>query len=150
MLSKGECKALLATVDNEAGAEAQQLFEEVLALPNLAVEWQDQASYRLGMVQLALGLPAEALGTFRQVVRGYEERFNGASLGDQPVCNDWVYRAGFEAITIVESQGKDRDAASRADNLARFPGERSAEAKERAGDILLEHWRFFEAKRPVD
>ncbi len=150
LLSKGECKALLATVDNEAGAEAQQLFEEVLALPNLAVEWQDQASYRLGMVQLALGLPAEALGTFRQVVRGYEERFNGASLGDQPVCNDWVYRAGFEAITIVESQGKDRDAASRADNLARFPGERSAEAKERAGDILLEHWRFFEAKRPVD
>ena len=142
LIGKGESKALFADHDAKAGEESIRLFQEALTIPDLAVDWRDQSKYRIGMVQLALNSREEALGTFSQVVRDYQERFDGAPLDDKPVCNRWVYRAGFETIALVEAQSKFHDAARRADELAGFNGDRSDEARARAAKIRLQNFIY--------
>ncbi len=141
LLAKGECLTVMADTDAARGMEAIGVFDDVLALPEAPPIWREEALYRKGVVHLRMKAYTEAMTAFNQVIRQFKARHSaGEREAREKPSPVWYYRAGFEAISLLEMRQQWEFAARLADEMAAIEGERSEEAKERAAEIRVRHF----------
>ncbi len=135
-IEKGELLALMFKQDPKNLTDAIAVFRSVMRLPKASRYWRARAGVLLSQCLQRIEKSNEALETCIDVVdftREVMEPFTTREL-------DWLYRAGFLAVEILENQKQWDTAAKMADRLAQTNGVRSAEARERANRIRLEHF----------
>ena len=92
------------------------------------------------MVHQRMNAFEEALTAFNQVIRQFQERAAAVKDGNHPPDPYWFYRAGFEAVSLLEERERWEAAARLADRLADAKGDRSEEANDRAKRIRVVHF----------
>lgn len=137
---RGESLTLIVEDDAKRGAEAIAVFDQILAHEAVTDFWHDQAQYRKGMVHQRMNAFEEALTAFNQVIRQFQERAAAVKDGNHPPDPYWFYRAGFEAVSLLEERERWEAAARLADQLADAKGDRSEEANDRAKRIRVVHF----------
>jgi tetratricopeptide (TPR) repeat protein len=134
MLSKGDALFALGATDPKHFAEAQQVFAQLAAQPDIGAEVRNEANYKKAKCSEKLGKTDEAVAAFYDVVQAQL-----ASTSDTPEYF-WSYKAGFEAGQLLEDQQQWKSAIGIYSMLTDLAGPRSEEAKKRANDIRLEHF----------
>lgn len=133
-------EALAGDKDPAKLTEAAEQFAALASIEGTPPFWRYNAAVRRGKCVEALGKPSIALEIYRSIVEetrsGQGE--NGVIL--PPEETDWVFRAGFAAIEILNA-GKDwAGAIEVADALAGKNGPRAIEAAQLAEKLRLKHW----------
>lgn len=105
--------------------------------PGLAYIWKARTGSLLAQALQEVGMNAEALAACYDVVNAGLEKLSGPANAAEYF---WFYWAGFRAVTLLEAEQQWEGAAKMAERLAQAPGDRAAEAKERATRIRLEHF----------
>ncbi len=133
-------EALTNDKDSEQLKEAAEVFTVLSSDPGVPALWRYSAAVRRGKCLEALGSDDLALEIYRAIV---DETGGTDSLLLQELTIqelDWVFRAGFSAITLLKER-EDWAAAIRvADSLADRDGNRSFEAARLARSLRLKHW----------
>ncbi|MFV1995548.1 MAG: tetratricopeptide repeat protein, partial [Verrucomicrobiales bacterium] len=135
LCSKGQALFIMAGEHGEALKEAIASFDAVLAHPEATPFWRNQAALRRAKCLERKGEPAAALEQYLDVIQGSHA---------VPPEYLWHYRAGFEAIRMLESQEEWEKAIEVAEHLARGGGSRSEEAAARANRLRLQHFIWKE------
>lgn len=135
-VEKGELLALLAKQDPKNLTDAITVFRSVVRQATASRYWRARAGVLLAQSLQRLGKSNEALEACSDVV----DAARGAL--EPPTTREltWLYRAGFIAVDILESQKQWNAAALMSDRLAETNGVRAAEARERSNRIRLEHF----------
>jgi hypothetical protein len=124
------------------GANNVQAADRFAALSNLAAApalWRYNAAVRRGKCLEALGKASVALEIYRSIVD--ETSSNAASATPlAPGETEWVFRAGFAAIEILNAEKNWGGAIEIADALAEKNGPRAIEASRLAEKLRLKHW----------
>ncbi len=138
LIEKGELLALQIRQDPKKLEEAATVFRSVTQYAAASRFWRIRAGVLLAQSLQRLGKSDEAIEACHDVL----ETCLAANLSQQLTLQEhtWLYRAGFMAIEILESQKQWDSAARIADRLAQTSGERAKEAKDRATRIRLEHF----------
>lgn len=105
--------------------------------PGLAYVWKARIGSLLAQALQESGCNAEALTACYDVVNAGLENVAGPANAAEYF---WFYWAGFRAVALLEAEKQWEGAAKMAERLAQTPGDRAAEAKERATRIRLEHF----------
>ncbi len=128
-----------------AGGKDPALLEKAAtrfaALSNHAeapASWRYNAAVRRGKCLEALGKVPVALEIYRSIVE--ETRSGNSTAPLPPVEAEWVFRAGFAAIRILEADRKWAAAIEVADALSDKNGPRAIEAAKMAEKLRLKHW----------
>lgn len=133
-------EALAAGKAPEKLEEAANRFAALTSLDSAPPLWRYNAAVRRGKCLEALGKSAVALEIYRSIVEetrsGSEEA--GASL--PPEETEWVFRAGFAAIEILDAEENWAGAIEIADALSEKSGPRAIEAARLAERLRLKHW----------
>ncbi len=120
--------------------KAAELFTTLSSSTQAPALWRYSAAVRRGKCLEALGSEDIALEIYRSIV---DETGDSDSLLLPELSIDeldWVFRAGFSAITLLKER-EDWAAAIRvADSLAERDGSRSFEATRLARSLRLKHW----------
>lgn len=133
-------EALSEGADSELLSSAAEIFGEVSRLPRAGRAWRYEASVRRGKCVEALGIGDVALEIYRSLVEDSGE-LAPSSSGDASVREtEWLYRAGFAAIAILESKEDWAGAIKLANVLAEKNGPRAIEANRYAERMRLKHW----------
>lgn len=119
--------------------EAANRFAVLSGLDSAPVRWRYNAAVRRGKCLEALGKNSVALEIYRSIV---EETRGGDNAGTAlaPEESEWVFRAGFAAIGILDREESWADAIEIADTLSEKNGPRAIEATRLAERLRLKHW----------
>lgn len=133
-------KALAGGKDPGQLNEAAERFAALSSLSDAPPFWRYNAAVRRGKCVEALGKPAIALEIYRSIVE--EARSEGGEGGAilPPEETDWVFRAGFAAIEILNAEKNWAGAIEIADALSEKSGPRAIEATQLAEKLRLKHW----------
>lgn len=137
LLEKGELLVLLARKDPRHLEEAAAVFRSVVEDPQSAKSWRQRAGVLLAQCHQQAGRAPAALETCFDVLEAGLSPQQASSLTPQERL--WIFRAGFMAIEMLETQKQWEAAARLADRLAKVGGERAEEAASRAERLRLEH-----------
>ncbi len=129
LCGKGDNLLLLGRREAKQLDAAIAAFDQLAALPGVAPVWRNQALYKKGQGLKNLGRPEEALAAWYDVLDK-----------TAPDGRDffWYYKAGFDAADLFRIQQQWKSAVGIYEKLAKIPGPRAAEAKERAAQLKLE------------
>ncbi len=126
--AKGDNLVKLAKGAPEKLGGALAAYTQLANLPDAGPEWHNQAVYRQGRVLMELGQAQEAL-----VI--YDRLLESAATGAKETF--WLYKAGFDAATILEEQGSWRSAFVIYEKMGNIPGPRAAEARAKVKELRL-------------
>lgn len=133
-------EALRNDGDKEMLGNAADIFGRVSRMPNASRAWRYESAVRRGKALEAQGNSVVALEIYRSLIRETED----PSLllnADSPIREtEWLYRAGFAAIAILESNEDWAGTIKMADTLSRKNGPRAIEAARYADRMRLKHW----------
>ncbi len=120
--------------------EAADRFAALSGLARAPALWRYHAAVRRGKCLEALGKSPVALEIYRSIVD--ETRSDGESAGDtlDPEETEWVFRAGFAAIDLLNAEKNWRAAIEVADALSEKSSPRAIEATRLAEKLRLKHW----------
>ncbi|CAN5268031.1 hypothetical protein BH23VER1_BH23VER1_12960 [soil metagenome] len=138
-LARGESLFVLGAETPAHIAAAIAAFDKVAADPAASPEWRAQALFRKGKALEASGDETTALEAYYDVIAQVGQDRPPASA-PAPAANQWFYRAGFEAMRLLETDENWRGAVRMAERLADAGGPRSDEAKEHAERLRLKHF----------
>jgi tetratricopeptide (TPR) repeat protein len=133
-------EALASGRDAGKLSEAADRFAALSNLESAPALWRYNAAVRRGKCLEALGKAPVALEIYKSIVD--ETRTDNAGLATPlaPGETEWVFRAGFAAIEILNA-GKNWAASIEiADALAEKSGPRAIEATRLAEKLRLKHW----------
>lgn len=133
LCGKGDNLFALAGKDGKLWERAVAVFDELANLPEVALQWRNQALYKKGKCLEKQSQPAEALAVFYDVLQA-----QGIS-GQEPEYF-WYYKAGFDAAGILEAQQQWKSAIGIYQKMANIEGPRREEARARANRLRLEHF----------
>ena len=105
---------------------ALSAYHQLAAIPDIPPEWHNQAVYKTSKVLVQLGRTEEALELLNKLI-------------DSAATTEtfWLYKAGFEAASMLEGQGSWRAAIAIYEKLAKIPGARADEARDKAKGLRL-------------
>lgn len=133
-------EALTNNKNSDQLEKAAEVFTVLSSSAQVPALWRYNAAVRRGKCLEALGSEDIALEIYRSIV---DETGNTDSLLLPELSIrelDWVFRAGFSAITLLKER-EDWAAAIRvADSLSNRDGSRSFEATRLARSLRLKHW----------
>ena len=135
LCEKGDNLILLGRKDPKQLENAILSFDEVATKSLTPPSWRNQALYKKGRALRALGRDQDALGTWYDVL-------NQSTPGEQEFF--WYYKSGFEAAELCRTQKQWSNAVGLYEKIAKVPGPRSTEAKERARELRLEKFLPWE------
>ena len=129
LCGKGDNLLLLGRKDPKQLEAAVATFDQLATLPGVAPVWRNQALYKKGRGLKNLARPDEALAAWYDVLDK-----------TAPEGRDffWYYKAGFDAADLFRTQEQWKSAVGIYEKMAKLPGPRQAEAKERATQLKLE------------
>lgn len=131
--------ALASDKDATKLNRAAEGFAAVSRIAHAPALWRFNAAVRRGKCLEALGKSSVALEIYRSIV-AESRAASESSAVLPPEETEWVFRAGFSAIKIL-NEAKDWPAAiAVADALAGKSGPRAIEAKRLAERLRLQHW----------
>ncbi len=133
-------KALENGSDKSLLSSAIASFKAAEENPSATKAWQYQAKVRRGKCLEALGQFDEALLLYFSVVKESSLAKTNFTASIPMVQFDWLYRAGFSAIELLEDQENWKEAVMLAELLADTGGPRAIEADERANSLRLKHF----------
>lgn len=138
-------QALFARANLNAPGEedwnrAIKSFSEVESDVSTPRSWRLQAAVRRGRCLERLGRPAEAITAYQTAMALPEGGLPGRTILIPVDEADWFYRAGFDAIRLLDLQKRHQEAVDIAEALAASNGPRSLEAGELATQIRLRHF----------
>ncbi|HUF63807.1 MAG TPA: tetratricopeptide repeat protein, partial [Verrucomicrobiales bacterium] len=114
--------------------QAISTFQTVAALSDVPPEIRDEARYRLARCHEQNGDLESTLGTLLEITN---------SLGEGPRSDwTWYFRAGLEALRLLDRDRKWEAALQLAKRLASVDDPRAAEAAAYADRLRLEHFIF--------
>lgn len=131
-------EALASNKDSAKLSEAADHYAELARMPGIPNVWRYNAAVRRGKCLEALGKTSIALEIYQSIVS--ETHRMTPDDSPPPEELDWVFRAGFTAIEILESEKNWQSAIHVADALAEKSGPRIIEAAQLAERLRLEHW----------
>ncbi len=133
-------KALATDGDETLFMSAIESFQKAEAHPAATKAWKYQAKVRRGKCLEALDKTDDALALYFSIVR--DSKASELNLtATTPIAQfDWLYRAGFSAIEILEQQENWKGAVLLAELLAETGGPRAIEASERANQLRLKEF----------
>lgn len=122
----GDNLVQIAKGSPEKLGSALSAYHQLAAIPDIPPEWHNQAVYKTSKVLMQLGRTGEALKLLNDLIStaATTETF-------------WLYKAGFEAATMLEGQGSWRSAIAIYEKLAQIPGARAEEARGKAKGLRL-------------
>jgi len=129
LCGKGDNLRILGRQEAKQLEAAIAAFDQLAALPGVPPVWRNQALYKKGQSLKALGRSEEALAAWYDVLQK-----------TAPDGRDffWYYKAGFDAADLFRAQQVWKSAVGIYEKMAKVPGPRAAEAKERATQLKLE------------
>jgi TolA-binding protein len=123
-----------AGAPGEGFADAIALYDQIAADPDATTPWRNQALYKKGRCLGKQGLNDQALAAFYDVL-------NGRAAASRPEPDFfWFEKAGYDAAAMLEAKGQWPGAISILEKVAQAGGPRSAEARQRANQLRLEHF----------
>lgn len=135
LCDKAEVLLVLGRTDPAHLATGVALLEAFLADSSLSLVWKARAGFTLASLHHEAGRELEALEACYNVLHAAE-----VTPPATPADYAWFSKAGFFGIDLLESSRQWEPAARLAEQIAGQPGERAAEARERATKIRLEHF----------
>ncbi|MCB1203221.1 MAG: hypothetical protein KDN18_03095 [Verrucomicrobiae bacterium] len=132
-------EALARGKDPELLTQAAEHFATLSNQPGVPARWRYNAAVRRGKCLEALGKPAIALEIYRSMIKETSVSTGGTNPL-QPGETEWLFRAGFSAIEILNSEKNWAAAIEIADALADKSGPRAIEATRLAERLRLRHW----------
>ncbi len=140
LIERGELLSLLTRKDPKHLEEAVTVFRGILADEGASRLWRARAGVLLAQCFQQSSRSTEALEACFDVIESCLG-VPGVNVGiPSPQENTWLYRAGFQALDLLEAKQEWAGAAKLADRLAQMSGERSSEAAQRATKLRLEHF----------
>ncbi len=129
LCGKGDNLLILGRLDARQLEAAIATFDQLATLPGVAPVWRNQALFKKGRALQSLARPDEALAAWYDVLDK-----------TAPEGRDffWYYKAGFDAADLFRTQEQWKSAVGIYEKMAKVPGPRAAEAKERATQLKLE------------
>lgn len=132
---KAEVLLLMGKTEPAQLSSAVTLLDEFLSDASLPMFWKARAAFTLATVHHDAGRDTEALEACYNVLRAAN-----ISPPASPADYLWFSKAGFFGIDLLEASRQWEPAARLAEQIAQRPGNRAAEARERATKIRLEHF----------
>lgn len=132
---KAEVLLLLGKSEPLTLDAAAELLDQFLTDQTLPFFWKARAGFTLASVLHDAKHDTEALEACYNVLRAAD-----MSPPASPADYIWFARAGFFGVDLLEATSKWEAAARLAEQIAQRPGDRAAEARERATKIRLEHF----------
>lgn len=133
-------EALDANQDEELLLQAAEVFSTLSRQSDAATYWRYSAALRRARCLEAVGNQEVALELYRSIVANSSDSGIGLSADSDIRTQEWVFRAGFFAIRILEENKDWRAAIKMADDLSRKNGPRAIEASNLAEQMRLKHW----------
>lgn len=133
-------KAISLGADRKFLEEASEVFGKVFQDEKASRAWRFQAAVRRGKCLELLDRESDALEVYQSVNRELD-RDSSPQIGSSPrLENNWLFRAGFAAIEILERKKDWKGAVELAETLAERSGPRAIEAAGKAERLRL---RYF-------
>ena len=129
LCGKGDNLLLLGRQDPKQLEAAVAAFDQLATLPGVAPAWRNQALYKKGRCLHTLTRTDEALAAWYDVL-------DKTALEGRDFF--WYYKAGFDAADVFRSQEQWKSAVGIYEKMAKLPGPRATEARERATQLKLE------------
>jgi tetratricopeptide (TPR) repeat protein len=129
LCGKGDSLLILGRQDPKQLEAAVAAFDQLATMPGVSPSWRNQALYKKGRGLSTLSRTDEALAAWYDVLEK-----------TAPEGRDffWFYKAGFDAADVFRLQGQWKSAVGIYDKMAKVPGPRAAEARERAAQLRVE------------
>ncbi len=137
LIEKGDTYFGLGDSDPTAYPEAIAAWRLAFA-PEVPSRWRNQALVKIGAASERLGELPAALASYHDVL---------SAKPDEEPEYFWFYKAGFDAVRILESQARIDEAIVIYEKLAARDGPRSEEARQRLNALRLENF-LWEEKAP--
>jgi hypothetical protein len=132
---KAEVLLLLGKTEPVRLDAAADLLDEFLADHSLPFLWKARAGFTLASAHHDAKRDTEALEACYNVLRAAD-----MTPPASPADYVWFSKAGFFGVDLLEASRQWEAAARLAEQIARRPGDRAVEARERATKIRLEHF----------
>lgn len=132
---KAEVLLLLGKTEPVRLDAAADLLDEFLADHSLPFFWKARAGFTLASAHHDAKRDTEALEACYNVLRAAD-----MTPPASPADYVWFSKAGFFGVDLLEASRQWEAAARLAEQIARRPGDRAVEARERATKIRLEHF----------
>lgn len=120
--------------------KAAETFSHLSREAEAPASWRYAAALRRARCLEAVGNQEVALEIYRSIVANSADSAAGLAPVEAPQTQDWVYRAGFFAIRILQENEDWRAAIRMADELSRKSGPRAIEAANLAERMRLQNW----------
>ncbi|MDF1656619.1 MAG: hypothetical protein P1U58_03335 [Verrucomicrobiales bacterium] len=133
-------EALAAGQDEKLLLQAAGTFSDLSEMPEASTYWHYSATLRKARCLEGIGNKEVALELYRSIVESSSDSESGFSTDEDLRTREWVFRAGFFAIRILEENEDWRAAIKMADSLSRKNGPRAIEASNLAEQMRLKHW----------
>ena len=129
LCGKGDNLLILGRQDPKQLDAAIAAFDQLATLAGVSAVWRNQALFKKGRALQSLGRTDEALAAWYDVLDK-----------TAPDGRDffWYYKAGFDAADLFRTQEQWKSATGIYEKMAKVPGPRAVEAKERAAQLRLE------------
>ena len=139
LCSKGQALFILSSARPELLAKAVATFDLVLGNDQASDYWKNQAGVRKAKCLERQGKATEAIKAYSAIARG-------ATAGSEAASPEflWSYRAGFEAVRLLESQSMHNSAIEMAEFLAKSGGARDQQAAALANRLRLKYFIYGE------
>lgn len=133
-------EALALGRDTAKLTDAADRFAALSNLDTAPALWRYNAAVRRGKCLEALGKAPVALEIYRSIVEETRTDNEGLATPLAPGETEWVFRAGFAAIEILNAEKNWAASIEIADALAEKSGPRAIEATQLAEKLRLKHW----------
>lgn len=133
-------EALATGRDAAKLSAAADRFAALSNLDSAPALWRYNAAVRRGKCLEALDKRSVALEIYRSIVEETRSQKTGFAPSLPPGETEWVFRAGFAAIEILNAEKNWSASIDVADALAEKSGPRAIEATRLAEKLRLQHW----------
>lgn len=133
-------EALALNQDEALLTRAAETFSQLSSLPETPPHWRYSAALRRARCLEAIGNREVALEIYRSMVAGAADSGPGLALDSDIRSQEWIFRAGFFAIRLLQEKEDWKAAIKMADDLSRKSGPRAIEASRLAEEMRLKHW----------
>lgn len=133
-------EALATGRDAAKLSAAADHFAALSNLDSAPALWRYNAAVRRGKCLEALDKRSVALEIYRSIVEETRSEKTGFAPSLPPGETEWVFRAGFAAIEILNAEKNWSASIEVADALAEKSGPRAIEATQLAEKLRLQHW----------
>lgn len=135
LCEKAELEILVAQKKSAPPQAAIGTLSLLLREAGIPLQWRARAGFTLAGALQQAARTEEAIEACYDVISSSE-----FSRGANPDEYHWYYRAGFLGMELLEQARRWEEAARLGEKLALSNGSRSAEARERATKIRLQHF----------